>query len=437
MNAKIEELSRPKPLEHPSACDSREKLKRRYSQVRSFTERLCEPLEPEDYVIQSMPDASPVKWHLAHTSWFFDTFVLQPAHAANPIRHPQYAYLFNSYYNAVGPMHCRPRRGMISRPTVKQAMVYRREVDESMIGLIESASDLLWQKIEPVVVLGLHHEQQHQELLLTDLKHLFAQNPLHPIYSHALNTFAGPEPALQWIPFSGGLHWIGHEGTDFSFDNEHPRHQEFLQDFALGARLVSNTDYLQFMNEGGYERPELWLSLGWFTVNENKWKAPLYWEEQDGQWHSFTLSGLKPIVPSEPVCHISYFEAEAFARWAGARLPTEAEWEVASATVPVTGNFVETGHFHPQPHDARPGQALGQMFGDAWEWTRSAYSPYPGYNPPPGAIGEYNGKFMCNQYVLRGGSCVTAQTHIRRSYRNFFSPEKRWQFSGMRLAKDL
>jgi len=431
----------------------------RYRKVRSFSETLCEPLQIEDYVVQSMPDASPAKWHLAHTSWFFDTFVLQVANVRRARSHPHYAYLFNSYYNASGPMHCRPRRGMISRPTVAETLEYRREIDEEMVGLMAELGAKQWGELEPVIELGLHHEQQHQELLLTDLKHMFAQNPLHPIYRSAelagkvtgaiegeTPSLTGGTPApLRWKGFPEGLYWIGHDGAGFAFDNEGPRHREFLNAFQLASRLVTNKEYLEFMQDGGYQRPELWLSLGWFTLNENKWTAPLYWEQQDQAWWNFTLSGFRPVALAEPVCHLSYFEADAYARWAGARLPTEAEWEVASAGLPLTGNFVETGHFHPQPAnapnfgknntqtDTRP---LAQVFGDLWEWTRSSYSPYPGYTPPAGAIGEYNGKFMCNQYVLRSGSCATSQTHIRRTYRNFFAPDKRWQFMGLRLARD-
>ena len=424
---------------------------RRYQEVRAFSEKLCEPLESEDYVIQSMPDASPAKWHLAHTSWFFETFVLNPALTGYRESGGQNGYLFNSYYNAVGPMHCRARRGMISRPTVEETYAYRRQIDAAMLDFIESATPERWEKLEPVVILGLNHEQQHQELILTDIKHMFAQNPLFPAYSefpmvgapapakerrsmsHVANT---PVP-LRWIDFPEGICRIGDEGEGFAFDNEGPRHRVLLDDFQLASRLVTNGEYLEFINDRGYERPGFWLSLGWFTVNDQKWKAPLYWEKRDGEWFHFTLSGLRKINPSEPVCHVSYFEADAYARWAGARLPTEAEWEVAAANLPLTGNFVEQEHFHPKPAPETRNGELSQMFGDVWEWTQSAYSPYPGYKPAPGAIGEYNGKFMCNQYVLRGGSCATSQTHIRRTYRNFFAPDKRWQFMGIRLAKDI
>lgn len=410
-------------------------LQCRYQEVRSLTETLCLPLEIEDYVIQSMPDASPAKWHLAHTTWFFETFILKRARSEYREVHPAYSYLFNSYYNAVGPMHCRPKRGVISRPTVKETFLYRREVDNQMSTFLTELDAGSWAEQLPVVVLGLNHEQQHQELLVTDLKHLFAQNPLYPAYCRQSIVPGGPVPSQEWIGFSDGLFSVGHTGMGFAFDNETPRHQTFVRPFQLGSRLVTNGEYLRFIEDRGYERPELWLSLGWATLNENKWDAPLYWHKRDGQWHQFTLSGLRPVNESEPVCHVSYFEADAYARWAGARLPTEAEWEIASETVPITGNFVERGLYHPEPLRA-PTSGLCQMFGDVWEWTRSSYSPYPGYAPPTGALGEYNGKFMCNQYVLRGGSCATSQTHIRRSYRNFFPPDKRWQFTGIRLAKD-
>ncbi len=429
--------------DQPIAClendftSTREELAQRYREVRAFTEYLCEPLQTEDYVIQSMPDASPAKWHLAHTSWFFDTFVLQPAGTAHQERHPKYGFLFNSYYNAVGPMHCRPRRGMISRPTVSETMAYRREVDELMLRLFNDSASALWDDMESLIILGLHHEQQHQELLLTDLKHMLAQNPLYPVYREQPVVSAPEVPPLDWSCYSQGLYWIGHDGEDFAFDNERPRHREFLHKFELGSRLVTNAEYLAFIEDGAYQRPELWLSLGWFTVNEQKWTAPLYWEKRDGVWHSFTLSGLRPVEPAEPVCHVSFFEADAYARWAGARLPTESEWEIAAVGVPLYGNFVEALQFHPRRLPTPLQETPAQMFGDVWEWTRSSYSPYPGYEVPAGAVGEYNGKFMCNQYVLRGGSCATSQTHIRPTYRNFFPPDKRWQFTGIRLARDI
>jgi ergothioneine biosynthesis protein EgtB len=403
--------------------------------VRAFTEHLCAPLFPEDYVVQSMPDASPAKWHLAHTTWFFETFLLQ----RSSLRHrgdPQFQYLFNSYYNAAGPMHCRPRRGLISRPTVEETRAYRRQVDGLIAAWLECALEDEWRELRPVLELGLHHEQQHQELLLTDVKHLFAQNPLLPVYreQRALSHEQALSP--RWFQFEAGVYTVGHAGDAFCFDNETPRHRVFLEPFQLASRLVTNEEFIAFIEDGGYQRPEFWLSLGWFTVQEQKWSAPLYWEKRDGAWHIFTLAGLRPAAAPEPVCHVSYFEADAFARWAGARLPTEAEWEVMANGLPVEGNFVENETYHPAPMTKTVANGPVQVFGDVWEWTRSAYSPYPGFQPATGALGEYNGKFMCNQYVLRGGSCATSASHIRPTYRNFFPPDKRWQFSGIRLAKD-
>ncbi|QXD14620.1 ergothioneine biosynthesis protein EgtB [Rhodocaloribacter litoris] len=412
-------------------------LATRYRDVRAFSETLCRPLVTEDYVIQSMPDVSPTKWHLAHTTWFFETFVLKEHDPAYEPFHPAYAYLFNSYYVQAGERFYRPHRGLLSRPTVEEVYRYRAHVDRHVTALIEGAGPARLETIAPLVEIGLHHEQQHQELILTDLKHVFSMNPLYPVYAErrAVEDAAAPGDGMDWVVFEEGLYEIGHDGRGFAYDNEGPRHRRFLQAFALADRLVTNAEYLAFMEDGGYERPELWLSLGWATVEERGWKAPLYWERRDGTWYHYTLGGFRLVDPAEPVCHISYFEADAYARWAGARLPEEQEWEVAACGLPVEGNFVEQGHYHPVPAPAPGG--LRQMYGDAWEWTRSAYSPYPGYTPPPGALGEYNGKFMCNQYVLRGGSCATSQTHIRPTYRNFFPPDARWQFSGIRLAKDV
>jgi ergothioneine biosynthesis protein EgtB len=422
--------------------------------VRAFSQDLCRPLQTEDYVIQSMPDASPAKWHLAHTSWFFETFILQTGLPGYRPSESLNSYLFNSYYNAVGPMHCRARRGMISRPTVEETHQYRQEIDAAMMDFFERVPEDRWRELAFIVALGLNHEQQHQELFLTDIKHMLSQNPLCPVYSAPENvegserrserpaTFQVPGNGhapmpLRWVSFPEGIYSIGHEGEDFAFDNEGPRHRVFLDNFQLASRLVTNGEYLAFVEDGGYERPEFWLAAGWFTVNEQKWSAPLYWEKRDGEWFAFTLAGLRKINLSEPVCHVSYFEADAYAHWAGGRLPTEAEWEIASVNLPVIGNFVEEQHLHPIPLRQTGSGELAQMFGDVWEWTQSSYSPYPGYTTAKGAIGEYNGKFMCNQYVLRGGSCATSQTHIRRTYRNFFAPDKRWQFMGIRLAKGV
>lgn len=409
-----------------------------YQRVRHFSEHLCEPLVPEDYVIQSMPDVSPTKWHLAHVSWFFETFLLAPAVPGYTSLHPQYAYLFNSYYNTIGERHCRPKRGLISRPTVAEAYEYRHYVDGHVLDLLEKLDERRLAELAPIITLGLHHEQQHQELMVTDLKHVLSCNPLYPVYRERVGTNASQVPAMEWISYPEGIAWIGHEGEGFSFDNEGPRHRQFVQSFQLASRVVTNGEYLEFMKDGGYTNPLLWLSEGWSTVRAEEWQAPLYWEQRDGQWYTMTLSGLREIDKAEPVCHVSYFEADAFARWAGARLPTEAEWEVAANDVPMEGNFVENEVYHPTPLSTAATKGKpAQMYGDVWEWTQSSYSPYPGFRPSAGAIGEYNGKFMCNQYVLRGGSCATSRSHIRSTYRNFFPANAQWQFMGIRLAREV
>jgi ergothioneine biosynthesis protein EgtB len=415
-----------------------ERLLARFHQIRNFTNALCANLEPEDFVVQSMPDVSPTKWHLAHTTWFFETFILKKFVSGYHADVPEYAYLFNSYYNAAGDMHRRDLRGLISRPTVREAQRYRSSIDAHMDNLLSDADENLIDEIEPLLVLGIHHEQQHQELLITDIKHLFAQNPLYPVFREATTDIPSPKPApMRFVDFEESIVEIGHAGHEFSYDNEGPRHQALVSAFSLASRPVTNGEYLQFIEDDGYARTEFWLSLGWMTVNEQRWQAPLYWVKRDGAWWNFTLSGFRPVDESEPVTHVSYFEADAYAKWAGARLPTEFEWERAASDCPIEGNFVENEAFHPRPAPASvQARDLHQMFGDVWEWTRSAYSPYPGYRAAPGALGEYNGKFMCNQYVLRGGSCATSRTHIRRTYRNFFQPEKRWQFTGIRLARD-
>jgi ergothioneine biosynthesis protein EgtB len=412
----------------------------RFREVRNFTARLAENLAPEDCVVQSMPDVSPTKWHLAHTTWFFETFILKKWVPGYRDAVPEYAYLFNSYYNAAGAMHRRDLRGLISRPTVEEAKKYRVSVDSDIDELVSNADEELFRQIEPILTLGIHHEQQHQELLITDIKHVFAQNPLYPVFRQR-NAEADKVDTqrLKFVEFDEATVEIGHHGNGFAYDNEGPRHRALVLPFSLADRLVTNREYLEFIADNGYSRSEFWLSLGWTTVNEQNWRAPLYWIERDGEWWNFTLSGLRKIDPSEPVTHLSYFEADAYANWAGARLPTEFEWERAAAKIDVDGNFVETERFHPEPAGGRAGSNTDfqQMFGDVWEWTRSSYSPYPGYRAEPGALGEYNGKFMCNQYVLRGGSCATSRTHIRKTYRNFFQPDKRWQFTGIRLARDL
>ena len=406
-------------------------LAARFAAVRLATERLAAPLSPEDCTAQSMPDASPVKWHLAHTSWFFETFVLEAgANGYRPLE-PAYRVLFNSYYHSVGERHARPERGLITRPGLAEVRAYRRHVDEHCLALLERGA------LSPaqcdVVELGLQHEQQHQELILSDLKHLLAKNPLHPVYRAQAAAGAVAAPPLRWSSHPAGLREIGHAGPGFAFDNEAPRHRVFVHAFGLASRAVTNAEYLAFMRERGYERPELWLSDGFDAVRAHGWRAPLYWLERDGAWWQFTLSGLRSLAPDEPVAHVSAYEADAYARWAGARLPTEAEWEVAAADAEVAGNFVESGRLHPAPAQ---GAGTPQLFGDVWEWTSSAYAPYPGYRPPAGALGEYNGKFMANQLVLRGGSCATPASHMRASYRNFFHPDARWQWSGIRLARD-
>jgi ergothioneine biosynthesis protein EgtB len=409
----------------------------RYRQIRGFSERLCETLEPEDFVVQSMPDVSPTKWHLAHTSWFFETFVLKVWMPEYQTAVPEYAYLFNSYYNAAGDMHRRDLRGLISRPTVAETFRFRHSIDSHITELLERADDSLLDEIEPVFTIGLHHEQQHQELLVTDIKHVFSQNPLHPIFREQdlPNEKLKIAPA-GWVDFDETIMEVGHRGSGFSYDNEGPRHRALVPAFSLATRPTTNGEYLEFINDGGYSKAEFWLSLGWTTVNESRWQAPLYWEKRDGIWWNFTLSGMRPVEEAEPVSHISYFEADAFANWSGARLPTEFEWERAASDLPIEGNFVDAERFHPAPVSASPNEQLEQIYGDVWEWTRSAYLPYPGYHAAPGALGEYNGKFMCNQMVLRGGSCATSQRHMRATYRNFFQPDKRWQFTGIRLARD-
>jgi ergothioneine biosynthesis protein EgtB len=405
----------------------------RYRAIRAATEALAAPLSAEDCAIQSMPDASPVKWHLAHTSWFFETFVLGPHLPGYRVYDAAFRVLFNSYYNAVGDKYPRPQRGLLSRPSLEQVRAYRAHVDAAMAMLL--AQPELAGRVDGLLELGLNHEQQHQELILTDVKHLLSYHPLKPAYAAARAT-ADPAsaPPLDWLGFDEGVVEIGHEGAGFAFDNETPRHRQYLNAFLLASRPVTNAEYAAFIADGGYRRPELWLSEGWDWMNANRIAAPLYWED-DGGWRQFTLYGVLPLEADAPVCHVSLFEADAYARWAGARLPTEAEWEVAAATVAVDGHFVEDGWLRPRPaHDNAP---LAQLFGDVWEWTQSAYAPYSGFRPAAGAIGEYNGKFMCNQHVLRGGSCATPRSHIRATYRNFFPASARWQFSGFRLARDL
>ena len=415
----------------------RQKLADRYRSVRAFTEKLCATITPEDAVLQSMSDASPSRWHLAHTTWFFETFVLGSVPDYKPFDQ-RYAYLFNSYYNTVGEQFPRPQRGLLSRPTLEEIRAYRAYVDEHLDVLL-GCDELLSRDLGQIVELGLHHEQQHQELILTDIKHAFSLNPILPTFREGHFAAALQMELDEWCDFDEQIYWIGHEGDSFAYDNESPRHRVLLESFQLANRLVTCGQFLEFICDEGYQRPELWLSDGWHRVLEQGWQAPLYWSQHDGRWQEFTLAGLVDIDPMRPVCHVSYFEADAYARWAGSRLPTEAEWEVAATSISPLGNFADTllnegASLHPSSKVVGK-SAPAQMFGDVWEWTASQYVAYPGYAPPDGALGEYNGKFMCNQFVLRGGSCATSSDHIRATYRNFFPPEARWQFSGFRLAR--
>jgi len=413
-----------------------------YRAVRALTETLAAPLSPEDQTVQSMPDVSPTKWHRAHTSWFFETFLLTPGLGGYAPFHPAFEYLFNSYYEGVGPIYPRHERGLVSRPGVDEIAGYRSHVDRGMERLLEHEPD---PETSELVTLGLHHEQQHQELLLMDVKHVLWCNPLHPAYA-ALDE---PQPAgtalapPDWSTHPGGPVEIGHTGNGFSFDNERPRHTAYLQPFMIADRVVTCSEWSSFIEDGGYQRADLWLSDGWAAVQQGRWDSPLYWTWNDGAWQVFTLGGVRPMHPHEPVCHISYYEADAFARWSGARLPTEAEWEVAAAGSGGEGNVLDPATLHPSPWSPTDGEdrgdganGTGTFCGDVWQWTSSSYSAYPGFSVAPGAVGEYNGKFMVNQYVLRGGSCATPRGHVRSTYRNFFPPGARWAFSGLRLARD-
>ena len=398
----------------------------RYATVRALTEALCRSLGPEDMVLQSMSDASPAKWHLAHTSWFFETFLLIPHQPGYQPFHPDYGYLFNSYYESAGPRHSRASRGLLSRPTVQEVLAYREQVDRGMQALLESrrADPTLL----PILELGLNHEQQHQELLLMDIKHLFSLNPLKPAWRPLPRLPARGVRTLKYIARPAGQVSMGHPGEGFAFDNETPRHPALVPAHAIAERPASNGEYRDFIRDGGYAEPSLWMSDGWATVQREGWARPLYWDEELAS--EFTLGGTRELADAAPVCHLSWYEADAFARWAGARLPTEAEWESFAATQPVTGNFMDSGLFQPAPGDGT------QVYGDVWEWTASAYAPHPGFKPLAGGLGEYNGKFMANQMVLKGGACITPAGHLRASYRNFFYPQQRWQFAGLRLAKD-
>jgi len=418
-----------------------------YKRIRHDSEALCEPLETEDFGIQTMPEVSPPKWHLAHTSWFFETLLLKPFYDGYEEYNPKFAILFNSYYDTLGSYHPRHQRGLLSRPTVAEIYRYRTHIDNAMVRLLSDTKHPRLQEIVSRTVLGLNHEQQHQELLLTDIKHIFALNPLRPTYKHQ-NAKQKPfsvgkeQSKIDWIDFTSGIKSLGFSGDGFSYDNEEPQHKVYLESFQLASRPVTNGEYLEFIIAGGYQQATLWLSDAWKIVNQQQWQAPLYWERINNEWCHMTLSGMQPIDENSPVCHVSFYEAAAYARWSGlehqgVRLPTEAEWEIAATGLNINGNLRESEILQPHSAQQRLREPLQQMFGDVWEWTSSAYAAYPGYHAASGPLGEYNGKFMSSQMVLRGGSCVTATDHVRATYRNFFYPHERWQFSGFRLAKDI
>ncbi|MFN5348756.1 MAG: ergothioneine biosynthesis protein EgtB [Polaromonas sp.] len=426
---------------HPATL-AQKPLALHFQQVRKQTEALAGPLSAEDCQLQSMPDASPTKWHLAHLSWFFETFILEKYEKNFKPFDASFRILFNSYYNGIGDRHPRAQRGLISRPALSQVMAYRKAVDERMLAVMNQHAHN--DALAEFVTLGLHHEQQHQELLLTDIKHAFAMNPAYPAYARRWPLSPISPQCSTWHVYQGGLveHGFDAARSGFAFDNETPRHKVYIAPFELASRLVTNGDYMSFMADGGYQRPELWLSMGWDWLQAGQHQLPLYWQASqsaDARYENFTLQGLVDVDPNTPACHLSYFEADAFARWSGARLPTEFEWELAASRLPAAGdhgNFVESAAYHPIPLQHATSDRPVQLFGDVWEWTQSNYTPYPGYKPWDGLVGEYNGKFMCNQFVLRGGSCATPKSHIRASYRNFFPPDARWQFSGLRLARD-
>lgn len=415
-------------------------LRNRLMDCRKLSLRLTEPLSEEDQVVQSMADASPTKWHLAHVTWFFEELLLKPFASDYRLFNERFSYCFNSYYETVGPRHPRPQRGLLTRPSLAEVHDYRSHVDEALDRLFDQSGGDLPDEALDIIEIGINHEQQHQELLLMDILSVFDAQPLRPAYLPERQSSGKGGAAFQWVSFDGGIFDVGHNGEGFAYDNEGPVHQQLLRPYKLANRLVTNAEWLSFMEDGGYRNAGLWLSDGWGRVQAKGLEAPLYWERDgDGSWRQMTLrGGLTPIDPAAPVSHVSYFEADAYARWAGARLPTEFEWEVASRSVTEGGNFLGSRNFIPVRAEAEGQQRaqLVQMFGDLWEWTQSPYSPYPGYKPPAGTIGEYNGKFMCNQFVLRGGACVTPDGHIRKTYRNFFYPHQRWQFGGLRLAAD-
>jgi ergothioneine biosynthesis protein EgtB len=410
----------------------RERLMGEFSRVREYSEALCLPLQHDDYQIQSIEQTSPPKWHIAHVSWFFEAFVLAHFNKGYKPFHPRFDYLFNSYYYTHGMMHPRSKRGLLSRPTVGDIYQYRAYVNQQMQQLMSNLKAQDWSELAFRVILGLNHEEQHQELLLMDVKHNFWSNPLKPSYRSDLKATARTTRAIRWVEQSGGIHHIGHDPEDgFAYDNETPRHGVLLNDYRLADRLVTNGEYLDFMEDNGYQEPALWLSDGWALLQSKGWQHPLYWEPREGGWEQFTLGGLRELNLNEPVCHLSYFEADAYARWAGKRLPLESELEIVLVKQPVSGNFAADDLLHPVPAGSP-----GQWYGDLWAWTASPYTPFPGFKPLVGSMGEYNGKFMSNQMVLKGGCCVTPAGHTRASYRNFFYPDERWAFTGLRLAED-
>jgi ergothioneine biosynthesis protein EgtB len=418
-------------------AQDRESLLTHFLWVRGETERLVAPLSLEDQVVQSMADASPTKWHRAHVTWFFETLILIPYDKEYNTPNECFMYLYNSYYETIGERHPRPDRGLLTRPSGADIINYRKHVDSAMEKFIATTDENTWKITCSLVLLGLHHEQQHQELILMDILNAFSRNPIFPSYQNNITLSEKKAPRLDWFEFDGGIHEIGHIGETFAFDNEGPQHKEYFEPYQIASRLVTNSEWKDFMSDGGYKRAELWLSDGWSFVQKENWNTPLYWKQIDGIWMVMSLSGLQMVNDNSPVCHISFYEADAFSRWSGKRLPTESEWEIAARGIDIKGNFQSKGTLQSEPADGVIINSPEQLFGDVWEWTQSSYSPYPGYKPVSGAAGEYNGKFMSSQMVLRGGSCVTPDGHVRPTYRNFFYPHMRWQFSGLRLADDI
>ena len=415
-------------------------LAARFERVRRATMDLIRPLEAEDMQVQSMADVSPTKWHLGHTTWFFETFVLE-GREGHKAFHPRFREIFNSYYQQVGDRHPRPERGMLTRPRLREVLAYREHVDARLGAILHDDPNCLGDETLAIMEIGLHHEQQHQELMLMDIKHVLSSNPLDPRYRPEAAPAERPAAPLHWHDVEGGLCEIGHDGNGFGYDNEFPRHREWIEPIRIASRPITNRELLEFVEDGGYRTPTLWLSDAWdFIQTTQHWTCPMYWEQRDGQWLQYTMHGVEPLRLDDPATHLSYYEADALARWTGYRLPTEAEWENVARDLPVEGNLAGTDTWHPRPYagaasDAETGPV--QVFGDVWEWTASHYSPYPGYRAPAGAVGEYNGKFMANQFVLRGGCWATPPEHVRATYRNFFHPWTRWHFGGVRLVRDV